>query len=136
MSDKRLSWIIEKVGIDYPERRAYKRVRAMIPGRLSHAESAHFVHCVILDISLGGAKVRLDSDDEAERLVEGMAQRFHIATDIDLPIKLVWRDGNYAGLRFLCAPRRVAAALEKFVEMYSVKPDKSFVKMSYLSVRN
>ena len=57
MSEKRSSYMIEKVGIDYPERRSDKRAPVMLSGCLSYGDDGRLADCVVLDISASGAKV-------------------------------------------------------------------------------
>lgn len=107
--------MIEKVGIDFPERRSCRRARGMLPGSVSYGDKEQCAECIILDISVTGAKIRLRTDVEAERIKRNMRLRLKIGTRFDFPIDVVWGDGTYLGLRFLTDPSHIAAALENLV---------------------
>ncbi len=124
MSEKRSSYMIEKVGIDYLERRSYKRAQKMLSGCFSYGDDGRLADCVILDISSGGAKVKFDSPlDDAEGVNLSFGQRLKIATAIDFPVEVVWQDGSVAGLRFLNDPYEVAGALEELLPPEYVRLD-------------
>ena len=54
MSEKLSSFYAEKVGIDYQERRSYKRAPGMLTGCLSYSDDGRLIDCVLLDISARG----------------------------------------------------------------------------------
>jgi hypothetical protein len=114
VSEKRSNYTIEKVGIDYQERRTGRRAVKVLPGCLSYGDDGWLADCVVLDISATGAKVRFDKalyDGEGANM--RLEKRLKIAAAIDLPVEVVWQDGSDVGLRFLRDPCEVAAALEK-----------------------
>ncbi len=124
MSEKLSSFYAEKVGIDYQERRSYKRAPGMLTGCLSYSADGRLTDCVLLDISARGAKVKLDKipgDGEAVNLRLG--QRLKIGAAIDLPVKVVWQDGPVVGLRFLNDPYEVAGALQELLPPECVRFD-------------
>jgi hypothetical protein len=109
--------MIEKVGIDFPERRYCKRAQGRLPGCLRFEASGLSVECVILDISVTGAKIKLDDgiDEEIGRsLGDG---RLIIAEMVDLPVERVWSEGPFCGLRFLSDPSAVAVALDELLRV-------------------
>jgi len=112
--------MIEKVGIDFPERRFFNRARGKLPGSLNYGDVRQSDECTVLDISVTGAKVRLDTD--TEYIKERTWQRLKIGAAIDFPIELVWQDGLCFGLRFLTDPSEVAAALENLLRAGTVGP--------------
>ena len=76
MSEKRSSYMIEKVGIDHRERRSYKRAPGMLSGCLSYGDDGRLADCVVLDISATGAKVKFNitpGDGECVNLRLGLA---------------------------------------------------------------
>lgn len=116
MSRQRISHIIEKVGIDYDDRRSHKRAPGRLSSCLSYGDDGRSADCVLLDLSASGAKVRFDpahGDVETVNLKAG--RRLKIATASDFPVEVVWQDGPIVGLRFLNDPREVADALEAFL---------------------
>ena len=116
MSEKRSSYMIEKVGIDYQERRSYKRVLGMLSGCLSYGDDGRLADCVVLDISVGGAKIKVDQlPGDGEGFNLRLGQRLMIAATIDLPVEIVWQDGVVAGVRFLKDRYEVAKALEELL---------------------
>ena len=124
MSEKRSSYMIEKVGIDYQERRSYKRAAGMLSGCLSYGDDGRLADCAVLDISAGGAKVKFDEPlGDAEGLNLSLGQRLKIAAAIDFPVEVVWQDGSVVGLRFLNDPYEVAGALEELLPPECVRFD-------------
>ena len=124
MSEKRSSYIIEKVGIDYQERRSHQRVLKMLSGCLSYGDDGRLADCVILDISAGGAKVKFDKPlGDREGINLRLRQRLRIAAAIDFPVEVVWQDGSVVGLRFLNDPYEVAGALEELLPPECVRFD-------------
>lgn len=124
MSEKRSSYIIEKVGIDYQERRSCQRAVKMLCGCLSYGDDGRLADCVIPDVSAGGAKVKFDrplGDREGVDLRPG--PRLRIAAAVDLPVEVAWQDGSVVGLRFLNDPYEVAGALEALLPAERVRFD-------------
>jgi hypothetical protein len=124
MSEKRSSYIIEKVGIDYQERRSYQRAVKMLSGCLSYGDDGRLADCVILDVSAGGARVKFDGplgDREGVDLKSG--PRLRIAAAMDFPVEVAWQDGSVVGLRFLNDPYEVAGALEALLPAERVRFD-------------
>jgi hypothetical protein len=116
MSRQRISHIIEKVGIDYDERRSHKRAPGRLSSCLSYGDDGRSADCVLLDLSASGAKVRFDrahGDVGTANLRAG--RRLKITTATDFPVEVVWQDGPVVGLRFLSDPYEVADALEAFL---------------------
>ncbi len=124
MSEKRSGYMIEKVGIDYEERRSYKRAPGMLSGCLSYGDDGRLADCVVLDISASGAKVKFDKTlGDGEGVNLRLGQRLKIAAAIDFPVEVVWQDGPVVGLRFLNDPYEVAGALEKLLPPECVRFD-------------
>ncbi len=116
MSDKRSSYMIEKVGIDYQDRRSYKRVPGMLSVCLICGDDGRLTDCVLLDISAMGAKVKFDNSSGDEEDVNlRLGQRLKIAATIDFSVEVTWQDGPVVGLRFLNDPQEVAAALKELL---------------------
>ncbi len=124
MSEKRNSYMIEKVGIDYQERRSYKRALAILSGCLSYGDDGRLADCAVLNISAGGAKVKFDKPlGDAEGVNLSLGPRLKIAAAIDFPVEVVWQDGPVVGLRFLNDPYEVAGALEELLPPECVRFD-------------
>ncbi len=124
MSEKQSSYMIDKVGIDYQERRSYKRALEMLSGCLSYGDDGRLADCVILDISAGGAKIKFDKPlGDVEGVNLSLGQRLKIAAAIDFPVEVVWQDGSVVGLRFLNDPYEVAGALEELLPPECVRFD-------------
>ncbi len=124
MSEQRSSYMIEKVGIDYQERRSYKRAPGMLSGCLSYGDEGRLANCVLLDISATGAKVEFDeTPGDGEGINLRLGQRLKIAAAIDFPVEVVWQDGPVVGLRFLNDPYEVAGALEGLLPPECVRFD-------------
>ncbi len=124
MSEKRSSHMIEKVGIDYQERRSYKRAPGMLSGCLSYGDDGRLADCAILDISATGAKVKFDkTSGDGEGINLTLGQRLKIAAVIDFPVEVVWQDGPVVGLRFLNDPYEVAGTLEELLPPERVQFD-------------
>ncbi len=116
MSDKRSNYTIEKVGIDYSERRAYKRAIKMLSGCLVCGEDGKTVDCAILDLSVGGAKIKVDQvPGDGEDINLRLGQRLKIAAAVDFPVEIVWQDGAFVGVRFLKDHYEVARTLEELL---------------------
>ncbi len=112
MSDKRSSHMVEKVGIDYHDRRSDKRAPGMLSACLICGDDGQVANCVLLDISAIGAKV---SSSDGEHVDLSLGQRLMIEAFIEFPVKVIWQDGPIVGLRFLSDPQQVAAALKELL---------------------
>ncbi len=116
MPDKRNSHMIEKVGIDYQDRRSDKRGPGMLSACLICGDDSQVANCVLLDISAMGAKVNVDKcSGDGEYVDLSLGQRLMIAPFIDFPVEVIWQDGPVVGVRFLSDPQEVAAALKELL---------------------
>lgn len=86
-----------------PERRRALRKRVLWTGRVEATD--HLINCAVLDVSLQGARVRLDDDGDAlpKGLVAIAVSRFGT-----FQAEVVWTHERTAGLRFLEPVERVA----------------------------
>ena len=91
-----------KASID--DRRRYKRAHVLFNGSL--VSGNHSNKGVLLDVSAGGARIRL-----SEPLDAGSAINLRLADFLDFPVEVAWRSGLTIGLRFREAPARIAATL-------------------------
>lgn len=104
--------MIEKVGIDYAERRLYKRVPGMRLPCLLCGDDGQEVNCTLLDISPVGAKVKLDSGlGDGERVDLSTIQRLIVASRVNFPTEVIWQDGPSVGFRFLSDAQEAADAI-------------------------
>ncbi len=116
MPDKRSSYMIEKVGIDYQDRRSDKRSPGMLSACLICGDDGQVANCVLLDISAMGAKVTVDKcSGDGEHVDLSLGQRLMIEPFIDFPVEVIWQDGPVVGLRFLSDPQEVATALKELL---------------------
>ena len=124
MSEKRSGYMIEKAGIDYQERRSYKRALALLSGGLSFGDDGRLVDCAVLDISASGARVKLDKPlGDGEDVNLRLEKRLKIAAPMDFSVEVAWQDGSIVGLRFLNDPCEVAVALEALLPPECVRFD-------------
>ncbi len=84
--------------------RRHRRIPVIWPGKLSQGEDG--VDCAILNISAGGAKLRMVDEQSRRGLVALRSPRFGT-----LHGRVVWRDEAYVGLAFLNEPMHVAETL-------------------------
>jgi hypothetical protein len=101
--------MIDKIGIDYAERRLYKRGPGMrLPCLLSGGDGQD-VNCALLDISPVGAMVKLDIElNDGERVDLSTVQRLVVASLVNFPAEAIWQDGQFAGFRFLSNDQEAA----------------------------
>ncbi len=112
MSDKRSSYMEDKAGIDYDDRRSAKRGPGMLSACLICGDDGQVANCVLLDISAVGAKV---SSSDGEHVDLSLGQRLMIEAFIEFPVEVIWQDGPVVGLRFLSDPQQVTAALKELL---------------------
>lgn len=116
MSDKRISHMMDKVGIDYPDRRSEKRGPGMLSACLICGDDGQVANCLLLDVSAMGAKVKFDKrSGYGEHVNLSSALRLTIAAFVDFPVEVIWQDDRTVGLRFLSDPQQVAAVLKEFL---------------------
>lgn len=92
------------------ERRRFRRARMILLGEIAAgAETARpaETECVVLDLSLNGARLRCDGALPNRGLVTLRTRRFP-----PLTAQVVWRAGAEAGLRFLRPPAETAALFQ------------------------
>ena len=75
--------------------RRYDRTDLRLQATLVHAGATH--SCRIVNISAGGAKLRLDG---GERLPEGAGVTLEIPPFGAFPARPVWRAGDHLGIQF------------------------------------
>jgi PilZ domain-containing protein len=85
-----------------PERRRALRKRVLWSGQVEAL--SRLIDCAVLDISLGGARVRMDDDSELPKGPLAIAvSRFGT-----FQAEVVWTKDRMSGLRFLESTERVA----------------------------
>jgi len=85
-----------------PERRRALRKRVLWTGQVEATD--HLINCSVLDVSLQGARVRLDDDSELPKGPLAIAvSRFGT-----FQAEVVWSKDRMSGLRFLESVDRVA----------------------------
>ena len=86
-----------------PERRRAQRKRVLWTGQLEATD--HLINCAVLDVSLQGARVRLD--DASEALPKGPLA-IAVSRFGTFQAEVVWAKDQMCGLRFLESVDRVA----------------------------
>jgi PilZ domain-containing protein len=86
-----------------PERRRWQRKRVLWTGQVEATD--HLVNCAVLDVSLQGARVRLD--DESTALPNGPLA-IAVSRFGTFQAEVVWTRDGMSGLRFLESVDRVA----------------------------
>jgi hypothetical protein len=84
--------------------RKYKRKPVLWAAKLETASGRH--ECITLDLSLGGAKLRVDTPVAPHEQVTLVFDRFG-----PLRAEVAWVEGGTIGLRFIEEPQRVGHAL-------------------------
>ena len=84
------------VKADGADRRRHRRRAVHVLGRLAH--TARNEDCDVLDLSVGGARVR--SSDPAPSTIYAGGVTLHLDRRRRLPAEVVWRQGDQLGLRF------------------------------------
>jgi hypothetical protein len=90
--------------VDWSEKRRYKRKPVLWGAKLETASGRH--ECITLDLSLGGAKLRVYTKLAPEEQVTLVFDRFGA-----LKAEVAWVDGGTVGIRFTEDPHRVGHAL-------------------------
>jgi hypothetical protein len=88
------------------DQRHYKRAQVVLSGCLIDNE-VETLDCAVIDLSLNGARVCLDSSLEGKEIV-----LLRLARSTDLHVEVVWQDDTSLGLRFTDDPRDVATILD------------------------
>ncbi|HUZ74791.1 MAG TPA: PilZ domain-containing protein [Stellaceae bacterium] len=86
------------------ERRRHKRKPVLWAARVETRDGP--CECIILDLSLGGAKLRGNTAVAAKQVVTLVIDRFGA-----LRAEVVWSRLNYLGLRFVDTPDQIAHIL-------------------------
>lgn len=94
-SDDEASW---------EDRRQHKRKPVLWGARLATSDGEF--ECIALDLSLGGAKLRMAEPPEAGQTATLVLDRFGA-----LAAEIVWRRADLIGLRFTDAPTEIARIL-------------------------
>ena len=108
--------MVNKVGIDYAERRLYKRGPGMrLPCSLCD-DDGQVVNCVLLDISPMGTKVKLDKGlGDGERVDLRIVRRLIVASLVNFPVEVIWQDGPFVGFRFLTDAQEATEAIMRLL---------------------
>ena len=116
MTVQRSRYMIDKVGLDFPERRECKRGPGMLSACLICGDDGRMAKAVLLNISTMGAQVQFDkSSGDGENVDLSSGLRLMIAPFINYPVEVIWQNESVIGLCFLADPREIASALEKFL---------------------
>jgi PilZ domain len=95
---------------DGEQRRALRR-RVLKAGLVAYNERHSTLSCTVRDISDTGARVRVDGSVSAPDTFELIIQ----IDGLEASCEVVWRNGNEVGVRFLGAPRMVAAKRQQVI---------------------
>lgn len=104
---------------DDDDRRSFRRALLEITGTVieEDGQSAARADCIVLDLSLTGAKIQIDENlisDGGSFQLE-LAKKLRIAAPVEFHVEVMWQSGPIAGLRFLMEPHDVARALEELL---------------------
>lgn len=105
MDDRRKD--IEAIAAD---RRAHPRKKVLWMAELRD-EAGTTAWGVVLDISQGGGRVRLDAQSPSPDWPADTGLQMAIPGRAELPAAVVWREANVLGLRFLVPPEEAARQL-------------------------
>ena len=103
------------------DRRGFARALKLISGCVIYDEQK--LNCMIVDLSIKGARLLFDQplpDFEGESGLLSLSLR--LTSPVDLPIKVVWRDGMLMGVEFMMDAADVAVALEPLLPKECLKP--------------
>ncbi len=92
------------IGNEPVERRHFRRIRTLLSGHLS--EGDHAVDGVVVDLSVGGAMVRVD-----EPSARGAMLRLRVGSVGEFWGRVEWRARKCMGIRFVDAPAETAAVM-------------------------
>ena len=95
---------------DGEQRRALRR-RVLKAGLVAYNERHSTLSCTVRDISDTGARVRVDGSVSAPDTFELIIQ----IDGLEASCEVVWRNGSEVGVRFLGAPRMVAAKRQQVI---------------------
>ena len=100
------------------ERRVFHRALLETSGWLS--DGICKLDCIVLDLSLGGAMVKIDTSafsetGTSEDMGEELILTLKIVAPVLLSAEVVWQRGSVLGLKFLQDPDEVANGLERLL---------------------
>jgi len=93
-----------RIGVGTGERRRTIRKHVLWAGQLS--ANARQLDCAILDVSLGGARIRVNEEVPARGPIAIACDRFGT-----FHAEVIWEKNHVAGLRFLESHARVAETI-------------------------
>lgn len=82
------------------DRRKFKRARFLMSGILISGD--HAIQCVILDLSVNGARIKTPQPTEPSSAV-----KLNLAGSVELNSEVMWRKGNELGIRFTDEPEEI-----------------------------
>jgi hypothetical protein len=97
------------------ERRRWMRKRVLWTGQVEDTD--HLINCAVLDVSLQGARVRLD--DQGEALPKGPLA-IAVSQFGTFQAEVVWTRQGMSGLRFLESADRVADTIGRQLPLAAV----------------
>lgn len=95
---------------DGEQRRALRR-RVLKAGLVAYNERHSTLSCTVRDISDTGARVRVEGSISAPDTFDLIIQ----IDGLEASCEVVWRNGSECGVRFLGAPRMVAAKRQQVI---------------------
>lgn len=93
------------------DQRSAQRRRVLKAGLVAYNERHATLSCTVRDISATGARVRVDGSVSAPDTFDLIIQ----IDGLEASCEVVWRNGNEVGVRFLAAPRMVAARRQQVI---------------------
>jgi hypothetical protein len=93
------------------EHRAAQRRRVLKAGLVAYNDRHSTLSCTVRDISATGARVRVEGSVSAPDTFDLIIQ----IDGLEASCQVVWRNGSEVGVRFLAAPRMVAAKRQQVI---------------------
>ena len=103
-----------RLRLDNDDRRSYARAVKFISGCLLF--EGRTLDCLVIDLSINGARLLFDQPlPDFETAAVRLSLKLRMATPLDLPIRVAWRDSLLLGVQFLADPQEVATGLENLL---------------------
>ncbi len=103
-----------RIRLDKDDRRTYARAVKFISGCVLF--EGRMLDCLVIDLSVNGARLLFDQPlPDFETAAVRLSLKLRMATPLDLPIRVAWRDSLLLGVQFLVDPQEVAVGLENLL---------------------
>ena len=103
-----------RLRLDKDDRRSYARAVKFVSGCVLLEGQA--LDCLVIDLSINGARLLFDRPlPDFEQASVRLSLKLRMATPLDLPMRVAWRDGLLLGVQFLDDPADIAVGLENLL---------------------